>query len=235
VGSSGDSHEHQSFPRLTHGLFLRPLPTLRAVAAAPRWRAVLLGGALLLVLARGSVMATGVGRLALVDQWVRQAEGLGIELSDDQYARLLELSDLGVAWALVTSVGSGLVLPLAVAAGLRLVARTAAPRGAPLALAAHANLVLVTRDVLAAPLNYAREAIASPLTLGTFFPMMDEGAAATRFLFAIDLFVVWWLVLLALATTIVAGWRLQPVVAAYCSAYVAFGGVLALVGVLANG
>jgi len=52
--------------------------------------------------------------------------------------------------------------------------------------------------VLSAPVAYAREALASPTALGVWFPGLDEGSGIARLLGMLDLFVVWWAVVLAM-------------------------------------
>lgn len=187
--------------------------------------------------ARTGLMATGVGRQALTDQWVRRAEAFGQNVTDDLYAQFERLGSHGLEAATLTSVASGPILALVLAAGMPVVFRRHGVRAgsdpAPtpylqaLAVVVHANVILVVRDVVAAPVNYLRESIASPLTLGTLVPMLDESSLAARFLSMIDLFFVWWLIVLAIGTSVLYRRAARPVALTYLALYVAVATVMA--------
>ncbi len=64
-----------------------------------------------------ALMATSVGRQALVDQWERTAVAFGQDVDDEAYARLEALSDRSAAgYALLSALIGGPVLTVAVAA-----------------------------------------------------------------------------------------------------------------------
>ena len=52
---------------------------------------------------------------------------------------------------------------------------------------AYAGVILALRQVIATPVDYVRESIASPTTLVQFFSMLDEASPVARFLGVIDL------------------------------------------------
>jgi hypothetical protein len=87
-----------------------------------------------------------------------------------------------------------------------------------LAVVVHAGVILVLRDVVAAPLNYARESLASPLTLLQFFGMFDEASPLARVLAMIDLFMIWWLVVLAIGLAVLYRTRARTVAAGLLAA-----------------
>jgi hypothetical protein len=200
---------------------------------------VLLLSTLLGAAAGAALMTTDVGRQALVDQWERTALAFGQPVDDAAYARLEELSARSaVGYALVTSVISGPVLTVVIA-GLLLAAfrRRPGPEGAAgrsvtfrqsLAVAAHAGFILALRQVIAAPVGYLRESTASATSLALWFPGLDEASPVARFFGAIDLFVVWWIVVLAIGTAVLFRRRTRSVAGAFVGIYVGLALLLAL-------
>ena len=183
------------------GVVTSPRRTFAAVAAAPRWLDVLLITTVVTFVCSAALLRTEVGRLALVDQWERTAIGFGGEVDDAGYARLQALSRQGVAYAAVTAVMSGPVLTVGLAALLTLAGRSILRADVTfrqlLAVVAHAGVILGLRQVIATPLQYATESLASPTTLVRLAGSLDEANPLARFLGTVDVFVIWWIVLLA--------------------------------------
>jgi hypothetical protein len=113
--------------------------------------------------------------------------------------------------------------------------RGAASYAQVVAVVAHAGVILALRHVLATPLDYVRETLASPTTLNVFLTMLDEASPLARFFGMIDLFVVWWVSALALGMAVLyrrPAWRLAV---GFIGAYVLAAALLALVMALAGG
>ena len=90
---------------------------------------------------------------------------------------------------------------VAVATGLFLWTRRHAPAVrylAALSVAVHASAVLALQQVLATPLHILRESLTSPFNLSALLPLFDEGSLAARILGTVELFGLWWALLLAL-------------------------------------
>jgi hypothetical protein len=214
------------------GILSRPRLTLQEVASHPRWAALLVALTLLTAAAGALVSATEVGQLALVDQWERTALAFGQTVDDAQYADLLAWSRLGPAVAagnaLLTGPGLALVVSLLVFVWLRRRAATTS-FSQVLAVVVHAGVVLAVGRLVAAPLVYARETTASATTVGAWFPSLDEASPIARFLGAIDLFTVWWAVVLGIGVAVLSGQRARTCAAWLVSAYVGIALVLAAV------
>ncbi len=217
------------------GIVRRPRSTFEALARRPR-SAVLL--ALLFVVpfaASAAFFSTEVGRQALVDQWENTALAFGQPVDDARYEELRRLSSRGVAYAAVTALASGPVAAIVLALvlhgwfGVRR-QRPASYRQA-LAVVAGASVVLVVRQLVAAPLNYARESTAGAVTLGPLVTVVDQASPIARFLSLIDLFVVWWLIVLAIGAAVLYRLRTRDVAVLFAGIYVAAAAVLA--GVMA--
>lgn len=221
-----------------------PRVLFAALVDRPRWAGVMLATLLITGGCGVALMQTTVGRQALVDQWERTALAFGQDVSDERYARLQEMSRNGAAYAAVSAVAGGPVLTCAIAAlifAVFAVGRRHAESGAGptyaqvLAVAAHAGVVLALRQVVATPLSYSRETLASPTTLMAFFPMFDEASPMARFFGAIDLFVIWWVIVLAIGVALLYRRPARSTALAFMGAYVAFAALLAVAMAVSGG
>ncbi len=97
------------------------------------------------------------------------------------------------------------------------------------AVVTHAGAVSLLQQLFIAPLNYARESMASATNLGVFVPFLDESSIVARFLGAIDLFLVWWLLVLAMGLAVLHRRRTAPIFWSFMGIYVVIALVIALV------
>ncbi len=181
------------------------------------------------------VLASPVGRQALVDERVRVIEALGGTVDDAAYAALQAAPPY---WVYVTSGGRLLLLPvvtLVVATGLYLwLGRRGAGFVAALAVAVYAGVALVLQQVVAVPFHLMRESLTSPFNLAAVLPFFDEGGMAARLLGTVELFGLWWIGLLAIGCGVLAGRRardfLLPLVGLYVGIAAIVTGLVALTG-----
>lgn len=221
------------------GVIRSPRATFQALAGAPRWAGVLLATFLVACACSAVLLETEVGQLALLDQWERTAAAFGQTVDDRDYATLEAASNNGTPYAVVSSFVGGPLLTMAVAAILAGAFRLAGCVGVTyrhvLAIVAHAGVILMLRQVVATPVVYARETLASPATLGLFFTVLDETSPLTRFLGIVDLFVVWWIVVLAIGMSVLYRRPARRLALVFTATYVALAAVLALVMTLTGG
>jgi hypothetical protein len=180
-----------------------------------------------------------------VDQWERTATAFGQTVDDASYARMEEQANNGAAgllYAAGTALAYGPLLVFAVSGVLFAVlrGRSGADRAGPryvqlLAVVAYAGVILALRQVVAAPINYVRESISSPTTLVQFFGMVDETSSIARFLGVIDLFVVWWIVVLAIGVSVLYRRPTRSLALAFTGAYVVLALLTALVMAVSGG
>ena len=229
------SPDNLSVLRRIAGIIRRPRSTLQAVAAAPRWAGLL---ALLFLVSfslSAAFFATDVGQLALVDQWERTAIAFGQPVDDARYAEFQEWSARGVPYAALTSLAAG---PLA-AIGLSaiLFGVFTAWRGGRasfnqvFAVVVHASVILTLRQLISTPVNYARESVGSPTTLVGLLSGIDEGSPVARLFGLIDVFVLWWLIVLTVGVAVLYRLPAPRVAAVSIGVYVAV--ALLLVGTMA--
>jgi hypothetical protein len=225
--------------RLT-GMLLRPRATLQAAIAAGAGAVAVTWLTILAVcLASGAWLLTQpVGRQAVVDEQVRVIEALGGRVDDASY-RAWQASP---PWrTYFTSGGRALLLPITtvlVAAGLFLFARRHAPGVrylAALSVAVHASVVLAAQQVVATPVHALRESLTSPFNLAALLPFFDEGSLPARVLGTVELFGLWWAVLLALGAAALTGRRARTYVGPVVGGYVGVAAVVAGIVVLMGG
>lgn len=210
---------------------------MAVVAASPSWIGVLALTTVITFLGSAALLQTEIGRQALVDQLERTALAFGRTVDDVQYARFQEMSEQGFAYAAITALAGGPLLTIAVAFGLAPMAGGAGTLRLQrtLAVSAHAGVALGLRQVVAVPLDYVRETLASPTTLVQFIPSLDEASPVARFFGIVDLFVLWWIVLLAIGVSTLSGRPARPLVLRFLGIYVALALLLALVMALTGG
>ena len=220
------------------GVLRSPRATFDAVARAPSWFGVVTLTFLVTTGCTALLLETGVGQLALLDQWERTASAFGQTIDDDQYAAMDDASRHGVIYAALSSLASGPLLAVGLAGLFFASFRAAAPGLVTyrqvLAVVAHAGVILALRQVIAAPITYARETLASPMTLG-MFTILDEGSWPARFLGLIDLFVFWWIVVLAIGVSVLYRRPVLRLAGLFVGAYVTLAIVLTVVMVVTGG
>ena len=158
----GSAPEADISPSSTHGFLPRligvircPRTTFRAAAAAPRWAGLVVALALATAASQAVLFATGVGQVALVDQWERTALAFGQDVDDARYADFQALSRNGPLYGVATALVSGPVLTVAVAALIFAVFRGKGGRTVSysqvLAVMAHASVILAIRQIVSRP------------------------------------------------------------------------------------
>jgi Yip1 domain len=179
--------------------------------------------ALATMASQAMLLATEVGQLALVDQWELTALAFGQHVDDTRYAQFQALSQNGPLYGMATAVVSGPLLTVVIAALIFVVFRGKADRAVSysqaLSVTAHASVILAIRQVVAAPVSFARETTASATSLGVWFPALDQASPVGRFIGALDVFVIWWVVLLALGVAVLYGRQARTLAAAFLGVY----------------
>jgi hypothetical protein len=104
-----------------------------------------------------------------------------------------------------------------------------------LAVVAHSGVVLMLRQVVAAPMQYVSESLASPTTMIRLAGTLDESSPVARFLGAVDVFVIWWIVVLAVGVAVAVRRPIRPVALAFTGIYVALAVLLAVAMALTGG
>jgi hypothetical protein len=232
TGAAPAAGPHPGLPARLAGVILSPQATFERIGARPRWLGALAVVALVVAGVNYAFLQTDVGRMALLDQQVRQMEAFGMTVSAAQYDEMQR--NIGVA-VLFGGVGPLVMIPIVTMAlaGLLYGVFTVLGGGATFrqvaAVTTHSGAVSILQQLFLAPLNYVRESLAGATNLAIFVPFLDEGHVVSRFLGAIDLFIVWWLAVLAIGLGVIYHRRAPAVFWSFMGIYVAIALVIALV------
>ncbi len=215
-----------------------PRAMLTSVIARPRSLDMAIVIVIISAVCSAGFLLTEVGQLAALDQQVRQLESFGADVTDETYAQLRGWTPYRPAMSAAIIVIGWPVLWITVAAILKAAgdrAGGAATFAQVFAVVVHASAVFALRSVIAAPLNYARESIGGATSLSMVMPTFGESTFPSRLLGAVDLFVLWWVALVAMGLGILYGTRTLPIARWLLGAYAAGAVVLALTQALRGG
>ena len=215
------------------GIIFSPRATFDQVVAHPRWLGALAALVIVSVAATTWFLSTEVGKQALLDQQVEAMERFGIQVTDEQFTRMSEMTRFAV-WT--TSIWIAAVIPVMVlvVSGILFVVFNVAMGGEAtfkqmLAVVAHAWLIGIPQTLFVTPLNYARESMSSATNLAVFFPMLDEAGFLARLLGTIDLVYVWLVIVLAIGLSVLYRKRTSGILTGLLVAYGVIAAVIATV------
>jgi hypothetical protein len=227
-------------PARVLGVIFTPRAAYAEVAARPR-----IVGALLLLIGiamavNAAFASTEVGKEAILDVTVRSMEAFGFQVSDEMYATLdTRVQNSAVRDAMINQ-GVFFLAATVVLAGILLAVFTAIMGGSAsfkqvYAIVVHSGFIISLSQLFVTPLNYVRGTITSAANLAVFLPFLDDTSFLARFLGAVDLFIIWWLVSLAIGLGVLYKKRTAPIANSLIGTYVALGFVYAIVRTAMSG
>jgi hypothetical protein len=231
IQGAGSAAASKGLVSRAFGVIFSPRATYQDVAARPR---VL--GALLIVtlISAGALIAffsTDVGIQAVVEQGDRTMQQFGRQMSDAQFEQMRQNI---ASFRYVNAVIPVVFIPLvaAIEAALILAIFNAILGGDSTFKQAYAivfhSLILVTfAQLFSLPLEYVKESLASPTSLSVFLPFLDEGSFLARFLGAIDLVRIWWVVNLSIGIGVLYKRRTAPIAMSLLGIYAVVAGIYA--------
>jgi hypothetical protein len=212
------------------GVITEPRVTFESVAAHPKWLGMLALTTAIILACTVLPMTTEGGKEAMLETQVRQMESFGIQVNDQMYQQMR--SRMGIA-PYTTSAGVLIMSPIITVAiaGILFGIFNAVMGGNAsfkqvYSVVVHAGVISALGQLVTGPLNYFRGTMASATNLGVLLPMLPEGAFLTRLAGMIDLFVVWWVFILAVGVAVLYKRRTQPIAMTLFGVYA----VVALVG-----
>ena len=216
------------------GVITSPRDTFAAVAANPKWFGMLALCMIAAAVLVGGFMFTQVGQ----DAWLDTVT-TGRQLSDQQLQTFEKIAPYAGYFAL----GQTLIfLPvtLLILSGILFAVFNAALGGQAsfrqvFAIVVHSGPVGVVGQLFSMPLNYYRGTLTSAANVGALLPMLPENSFAAHFLGAIDVFLVWQLVVLAIGLGVLYRRRTQPIAFSLMGVYVVIALIIAVVKSRAGG
>jgi hypothetical protein len=183
------------------GVLRSPRETLQQAAANPRFVAIACLIVSISAVCSVGFLMTDVGRLAALDQQVRQLESIGATIDDETYDRLrswtayrplISGAIIIVGWPLMWTALAAVVKGIGNRFGRRDVTFAQV-----LSILVHASAVLALQAVIAAPINFVRESLGGATSLSLLMPGFGESTFPARLLGAVDIFILWWIALIA--------------------------------------
>ena len=220
------------------GMVRSPRATLDHVIQQPRSLDLAVLVVVISAACTAGYLSTHVGQLAGLDQEVRQLESFGVVITDDRYSELRRLTPYRpVLSAAAIVVG----WPLAWVALAWIVKRfgerfgAAASYGQVLAVVVHASAILAVRSLVALPINVARESLGGATSLSLVMPAFGESTFPARLVGALDIFLLWWVALMAIGLGKLYGRPTVPIARWLLGVYAAAAAAIALAQALRGG
>lgn len=218
------------------GVVVAPADTFRAVVTHPRPLGMLALVTVLSAVFAALPMTSEAGRDAALNAQVEGMESFGLTVSDAQYERMRR----GMSAVPYTTFASILAIsPIVtlVFAGILYVVFSAMLGGEAtfrqlLAVTVHASVITALQQVFTGPLNYARGEVSSATNLAVLLPMIDDRSFLGRVLAMTDVFLIWYVLVLAIGLGVLYRRRTQPIAVGLYGVYAVI--VLAVAAVMSR-
>jgi hypothetical protein len=229
----------KSLPARFAGILFAPRATYADVAAHPRWLGIFLTVFLIMGSATVALLSTEIGRNAVVEQQISQAEAYGRHLTQVQIDQIEKFVPYSVYVApvfqlLFLGAGGLLIGGLAFAVFNAMLGADATFKQV-FAVVCHSAVVLAALSLFTTPLSYARETLSSATNLGIFLPFLDESSFLARLLGSIDLIFIWWILSLAIGLGVLYRKRTAPIAITMFAVYVVIGMIIAAIKTASTG
>lgn len=211
------------------GILTAPRETFADVAARPRWFGMLALVLVITAICTGGFFSTQVGQTAWLDKAVESARQSGQEMPEAQWATMQKIASyMGAIYAVSTLV----IAPLMwlIVSGILFAVFNAALGGTATfkqlyAVFVHSTAVTIVQQLFVTPLNYVRETMSSATNLAVFLPMLDEGSFPAKLLGMVDLFLIWWVIVLSIGLAVLFKRKTGPIAAGLFIVY----GIIAVI------
>jgi len=234
--SAGVPQKTPGLPARVIGVLLSPRETFAAVAARPRWLGVMLLTMVITSAAYYVILSSPDMQGAIVDQQISALESRGNTVSDDQVANLERfIGYLPVAYAVGTFVLGPAIGALLAGIVMWIFTTLMGGNGTfkqVFAVSAHAGIIPALSAVFVAGMLAAG---AMPIgvrppgaNLGVFLPMLEETSFVAVMLRTIDMFLLWWLVALAIGLGVLYKRRTGPIATTFIGIYVVIAVLIAV-------
>lgn len=197
------------------GIITEPRATYERIVARPTWLGMFLLTSVIIAFGATLPMTTEAGKQAAVDQQVASMEAFGMQISDEQYAQF-QKGTATLPYMTAASVVFGSLFMVLIMGGILFAIFNAALGGDAtykqiLSVLVHASVISALAQLFTGPLNYFRGAVTSPTSLGALLPMLDDTSFMGKLAGTIDIFIIWWLVVLAIGLAVLYRRKTQPI------------------------
>ncbi len=221
------------------GIITAPKDTFASIVPVPKWLGILALTTVIVALFTALPLTTEAGRQAAIDTQVQQMQSFGVTVSDQMYQQMENRSKMmpyttGISILVVTPIFAVII------AGILFAIFNAALGGEAsfkqvFTVLAHAGAVSALSAIFSGTINYFRGAMGSVANLGALLPMLPEKSFVANLLGAIDVFLIWYIVVLAMGLAVLYRRRTQPIAIALMGVYAVIAIVIAVVKSRAGG
>lgn len=205
------------------GIITSPKETFASVVASPKVLGMLALTAVLAAFFTALPMATDAGKQAAIEQQVQQMQSFGFTVSDQMYDQLQK----GANRMPYTTGGSVLVITPIIAAifsGILFAIFNAALGGEAsftqvYSVYIHAGVISVLSAMLSGAVNFFSGRVGSVTNVGALMPMLPEKSFGAHLLGTVDIFLLWYIVVLAIGLGVLYKRRTQPIAISLLSVY----------------
>ena len=205
------------------GMITSPKETYESVVAHPKWFGMFALTTIIIAFCIAAPMTTEAGQQAALDNQISQMRGFGMEVNDAQYARMqsqIKYAPYTTAAGII--IGSPIIAVILV--GILFAVFNAALAGEGtfkqlFSVWVHSGVISTLAQIFTMPINLIRGAVGSSTNLGVMLPMIEEGSFLGKLLGMIDLFIIWWVIVLAIGLGVLYRRRTQPIAIALFGVY----------------
>jgi len=221
------------------GVVTAPKETFQSIVPVPKWLGMLALTTVIVAFFAALPMTTEAGRQAAIDQQVASMKSFGFEVTDQMYAQMEKSSQMMP----YTTAGSVLfITPIfaVIIAGILFAIFNAALGGEAsfkqvFTVLVHAGAVSALSTVFSGIVNYFRGGVGSAANLGALLPMLPEDSFVANLLGTVDVFLVWYVIVLAIGLGVLYKRRTQPIAISLLAFYAVIAFVIAIVKSRAGG
>ena len=215
------------------GIITSPKDTFVSVVAHPKWLGMLALTTVLVAVFTALPMTTAAGRQAALDQQVESMKSFGFEVNDQMYEQMEKSSQMAPYTTGITVLFMSPIFAVIIAGILFAIFNAALGGEASFkqvfAVLVHAGAVSALSTIFSGTMNYFRGTIGSAANLGVLLPMLPENSFAGRLLGMIDIFLIWYIVVLAIGLAVLYRRRTQPIAISLLTVYAVIAIVVALI------
>ena len=223
--TAGPPAARLTLPARFLGVITAPKETFRAIVAHPAFLGMLLLTTVIIAFCAAMPLTTERGQEAALAQQVKQREGMGMPVDDRQYEALRRTMPFAPYFAAGAVVVMGPVMAL-IFSGILFAVFNAGMGGEAtfkqlFSVVVHAGAISTLGQLFTGPLNYFRGEVTSATNLAVLLPMLDEKSFAGRLAGMVDLFMIWWVLVLAIGLGVLYRRRTQPIAVTLYGVYAA--------------
>jgi hypothetical protein len=194
------------------GVITSPKATFQSVVAHPRVLGILAIICVISAISLGWFFSTQVGQDAWLNSMIERG---GPQMNDQQIAAMEKMAPM-VGYFAIGQALIGVPIIMVLIAGLLYAIFNAAMGGTAtfkqvFAVVAHAWVIPAASALFTLPLAYAKGSMTSSTSLAVLLPMIEDSSFLGKFLGAIDFFMIWTVIVLAIGLAVLYRRKTQSI------------------------